>query len=117
MNIRSAKAKGMKLQKQIIEVILNHFSELTSNDIRSIPGSVPGADLWFSEKAREILGAFDIECKNQETLSIWTALQQVEDRCAKSKDVPLLVFHRNHSKTYCTLEFDTFLHILKLGVK
>jgi hypothetical protein len=112
MNVRSAKAKGMKLQKLLIESLLRHFQSLTSNDLRSIPGSVPGSDVWASERAREVIGKIDWECKNQQNISIWAALKQVEDRALVSGDLPILVFKRNNSKIYCTLELDRFLDIL-----
>jgi hypothetical protein len=117
MNTRSCKAKGMRLQKQIIESLLRHFTALTANDLRSIPGSVPGSDIWMSERAREVIGKIDIEAKMHEHLNIYGALKQVEDRTAKSLDVPILVFSKNRTDTYCALKFDTFLHILKLAME
>ena len=108
--IASRKARGMLLQKKIVEMILETYPELTANDVRSVPGSVPGNDIWLSERASQLFD-FAVEAKNQESLSIWAALEQAED--PKRKGVPLLVFKRNRSKIYACLEFETFLKLIK----
>lgn len=109
--VSSRKQKGNRLQNDIIKKLLNSFQDLTTNDLRSVPGSVPGEDIWMSEKAKSIIG-FAIEAKNQEKISIWKCLEQAED--PKRKGTPLLVFKRNRSDVYCCLKFDDFLKLLTM---
>lgn len=109
--VASRKAKGRRGQQEIIDKLLATFPELTTNDLRSIPGSVPGPDVWMSEAAQKIL-PYDIESKNVEKLNIWAALEQVVSR-GSEKLTPLLIFKRNNSKTYACLDFDDFLKLLK----
>ena len=108
-NTRSAKAKGRRLQIKVRDQILLKYPELTLDDVRSTPASVPGEDIQLSPKGRRIF-PFSIECKNQEKLNIWKSLEQAE---TNAKDnTALLIFKRNHSKTYVVLELDKFLSLL-----
>lgn len=107
---RSRKARGMALQKKIVDMILEHYPELTENDVRSVPGSVPGNDIWLSEQASTLF-PYAVEAKNQESLSIWAALEQSED--PRRRGIPLLIFKRNRSKIYACLEFETFLNLIR----
>ncbi len=69
-----------------------------------------GRDINLSPKAEETI-PWDIECKNTEKLNIWGALEQAKTN-AKENRIPLLVFRRNRSKTYCVLEFEQLLRIV-----
>ena len=51
-----------------------------------------------------------MECKNQEKLNIWGALEQAEEN--SGDHAPLVIFKRNRSKTYAVLEFDKLLELL-----
>ena len=68
-----------------------------------------GEDIKLSPAAqKEIKCSF--ECKNQEKLQIWKSLEQAEENC---KDyIPAVVFKRNRTKTYITLELEEFLKII-----
>ena len=66
-------------------------------------------DVQLSPSARKIF-SFAIECKNQEALNIWKSLEQAEANCEGL--VPLLIFKRNKSKIYATLEISDFLDLL-----
>jgi len=112
--VASRKQKGMRFQKKIIEKILFQFPDLTKNDIRSIPSSVPGPDLWLSERAKRRI-PIDWEAKCQEHLDIWSAIKQVEIRC--KNDIPIVAFSRNRSKSYVCLGLENFLTILELATR
>ena len=112
MNPRSAKAKGRRLQNTVCELLREHFKdELEPDDLRPAIMGEPGEDIKRSPLAKRLL-PFSFECKNQEALSIWSALAQAEGNCPEG-DIPTLVFKRNHSETYVTLKFDDFLKLLK----
>ena len=110
MKPRSAKNKGKRLQNKVRDLILEKFnSKLEQDDVRSITMGDSGEDILLSPAARKIF-PFSVECKSQERLSIWEALEQAEDN--SGNHIPLLIFKRNRSKTYAVLEFDELLKLL-----
>ena len=110
MKSRSAKNKGKRLQNKIRDLILEKFnSKLELDDVRSITMGDSGEDILLSPAARRLF-PFSVECKNQESLSIWSALEQAENNAGKH--IPLVIFKRNRSKTYAVLEFEELLQLL-----
>lgn len=109
-NTASKKQKGRLLQKYVVEKIREIFSELTERDVSSRSMGSQGEDIVLSEKGFEVF-PYAVECKNQERLQLWEALEQAESR--KDKGTPLLIFKRNRSKVYCVLELDNFLKLVK----
>ena len=111
MKISSAKAKGRRcaeaLREQAIEVM-----GIDPCDIRVTPSSVTGADLWISPEGKKKF-PFAVECKNQESLAIWAALNQAASHVEALKDMPLLCFTRNRADMYVALSLKNFLTILK----
>ncbi len=110
MKTRSAKAKGRRLQNKIRDLLLEEFKELEPDDIRTAIMGETGEDIKLSPAARRKI-PYSFECKNQEKLSIWSSLEQAE---SNSGDYPpVLIFKRNRSKTYVTIELDEFLKLIK----
>ena len=110
MKPRSAKNKGKRLQNKIRDLILEKFdSKLEQDDVRSITMGDSGEDILLSPAARRLF-PFSVECKNQEKLNIWGALEQAEEN--SGNHVPLVIFKRNRTKTYAVLEFDKLLELL-----
>mgnify|MGYP001292766354 CR=1 FL=1 len=109
MKPRSAKNKGKRLQNKVRDIILEKFDKLEPDDVRSITMGDAGEDILLSPAARRLF-PFSVECKAQESLSIWSALEQAESNAGKH--IPLLVFKRNRSKTYAVLEFKELLKLL-----
>ena len=110
MKPRSAKNKGKRLQNTVRDLILEKFnSKLEPDDVRSITMGDAGEDILLSPAARRLF-PFSVECKAQESLSIWSALQQAESNAGKH--TPLVIFKRNRSKTYAVLEFKELLKLL-----
>ena len=109
MKPRSAKNKGKRLQNKIRDLILEKFDSLEPDDVRSITTGDSGEDILLSPAARKQF-PFSVECKNQEKLNIWGALEQAEDN--SGNHTPLVIFKRNRSKTYAVLEFDRLLELL-----
>ena len=73
MKTSSAKAKGRRLQQKVRDLLLETFTELEPDDIRSTSMGVSGEDLQLSPAARKLI-PFAIECKNQEKLNVWDSL-------------------------------------------
>ena len=109
MKPRSAKNKGKRLQNTIRDLILEKFDSLEKDDVRSITIGDSGEDILLSPAARRLF-PFSVECKNQEKLNIWSALEQAEEN--SGDHVPLVIFKRNRTKTYAVLEFDKLLELL-----
>ena len=109
MKTRSAKAKGRRLQNKIRDLLLEEFKELEPDDIRTAIMGETGEDIKLSPAARKKI-PYSFECKNQEKLNIWESLNQAEEN---SDDYPpVLIFKRNRSKTYVTLELADFLKLI-----
>ena len=109
MKLRSAKNKGKRLQNKVRDIILEKFDSLEPDDVRSITMGDSGEDILLSPAARRLF-PFSVECKNQEKLNIWEALDQAEGN--SGKHTPLVIFKRNRSKTYAVLEFKELLKLL-----
>ena len=109
MKPRSAKNKGKRLQNKIRDLILEKFDILEPDDVRSITMGDSGEDILLSPAARRLF-PFSVECKNQESLNIWSAIEQAENN--SGNHTPLVIFKRNRTKTYAVLEFDKLLELL-----
>ena len=110
MKTRSAKAKGRRLQQHVRTVLLEKNPELEEDDIKVAIMGESGEDIKFSPAARKQI-PYSIECKNVEKLNIWAALEQAEENA--NEHMPVLVFRRNHSKTYAVVEFEHFVELVK----
>lgn len=110
MKTSSCKAKSRRLQDAVAKSLKETYTELREGDIRVAIMGEAGIDIKLSPSAEDVI-PFDIEAKNQEKISIWAALKQAESN-AKDGRIPLVIFKRNHSKTYAVLEWEKLLEIL-----
>lgn len=106
MKTSSAKAKGRRLCVGVVERLLLAFPQLQQDDLKVTSSGATGEDICMSPLARQNF-PFSIECKNQESLNIWKALEQAQNNCGAH--TPLLVFSRNRSKVYCAMELDALI--------
>ena len=109
MKTSSAKAKGRRLQQKVRDLLLETFTELEPDDIRSTSMGVSGEDLQLSPAARKLI-PFAIECKNQEKLNVWDSLKQAEENSGDYS--PVLIFKRNRSKTYAVINIEKFIELI-----
>jgi hypothetical protein len=112
MRTSSAKAKGRRAGQEVKDLIVDIY-QLSTQDIIVTPSGVTGPDVLLSEHAASKL-PFAIECKNQEKLNIWTALEQAQShtKCLPGYE-PVLFFKRNRSKLYVALDAEYFLKHFK----
>lgn len=110
MKTSSAKAKGRRLCQEVKSLLHETFPELEDADIVVTPSGTNGIDVQLSPLARKSF-PYAVEAKNQESLSIWKALLQAASHKEPGLE-PLLIFRRNHSKTYACLEIDAFLSLV-----
>ena len=111
MKTRSAKAKGRRLQNKIRDLLLEEFNELEPDDIRVAIMGETGEDIKLSPAARKQI-PYSFECKNQEKLNIWSSLEQAEENSGDYP--PVLIFKRNRSKTYVTIELEEFMKLINV---
>lgn len=111
MKTSSAKSKGRRLQQHVRDVLLENFSTLEPDDVRSTGMGQSGVDIQLSPAAQSLI-PLAIECKNQESISIWQCLSQAEKN-SNDKLKPALVFKRNHSDVYVCLKFNDFISLMK----
>ena len=110
MKTSSGKAKGRRLQNKVRDVLLEHFSEeLEPDDIRTAIMGETGEDIKLSPAARKLI-PYSFECKNQEKLNIWSSLEQADENSGDYP--PVLIFKRNRSKTYVTVELEEFMKLI-----
>tara|TARA_R100001510_G_C7506574_1_gene107998 strand:+ start:224 stop:577 length:354 start_codon:yes stop_codon:yes gene_type:complete len=114
MKTSSAKAKGRRLQQKVRDLLLETFTELEPDDIRSTSMGVSGEDLQLSPAARKLI-PFAIECKNQEKLNVWDSLKQAEENSGDYS--PVLIFKRNRSKTYAVINIEKFIELINENSK
>jgi hypothetical protein len=105
----SAKAKGRRLQNDVAFRIATQF-ELQPGDVKPAVMGESGEDIHLSPAARKVF-PFSVECKNQERLNIWDALEQTQKNAGVHH--PLLIFKRNRSTTYAAMPLAVLLQILK----
>ena len=102
MKTKSAKAKGRRLQQMVASAIRSAYM-LSEDDVRSAVMGETGPDIQLSSAAKREF-PFAIECKNQEKLSIWKAIEQALKHAAiTEKCRPLVVFSRNASQIWVAM--------------
>ena len=110
MKTQSAKAKGRKLQQMVRDLLLETFTDLEPDDVRSTSMGAGGEDLLLSPAARRKF-PYSVECKNVEKLNVWNAYEQASANSGKHE--PLLVMKKNHKKPLVVLDLETFVDLLK----
>ena len=110
MNTQSGKAKGRRLQQWVRDKILETFSDLQPDDVRSTSMGASGEDLLLSPLARSHF-PYAVECKNVEKLNVWEAYSQACNNCGDSE--PLLVMKKNHRKPLAVVDAEYFIKLLR----
>ncbi len=112
--VASRKAKGRALQNAIAEDIRAAYPMvLDGTDVKVAIMGESGVDIHLSPHARQLFGNWGIECKAQESLNIWSAMEQAEMNAVKEKAKPVLFFKRNRSPTYVVMRKEDFFALVK----
>ena len=109
-NVRSAKAKGRRLQNAVRDALRIAFPALHEDDIKSQTMGMTGEDIVLSPAARDYI-PYSFECKNKERLDFWASLEQAATNSGEHS--PILIVKRNRTKTYAVLDFDKFIELIK----
>jgi len=116
MKTSSCKAKGRRAAQELKETLLAWAPDLKDDDIIVTPSGVPGEDLVFSPKAREIY-RFVSEIKNVESLNVHKAYEQAvahwQKRGCKTDEFPILFFKRNRTEMKVVLTLEHFLKLTR----
>lgn len=109
MKPSSAKAKGMRLQKWVVNKIKGMFN-VDDTDIKSIPSGVNGEDIWMSRKVRLKL-PLSFECKSRKKLVVYDYYKQC---CNNSNGYePIVIIKEDREKPLVIVDFDYFLELHK----
>ena len=76
------------------------------------PSGVTGVDLKLSPLAQSLI-PYDWECKLQESLNIYKALEQARAHAAKSKNAPVVAFRKNRTELFVAVSFKLFLDLIR----
>ena len=107
MGLNSQK-KGKRFELQVAKYLSKEFE----TSIRRTPNS-GGLSIKGDIMATQgILSEYNWECKNQEKLNIWKALEQSRNDCLGSHKEPLVVFTKNHHRDFVALELEDFVQLL-----
>ena len=111
-SVSARKAKGRRLTQLVCARLLGLVEKLglTAEDIRPVPSSVPGPDIWMSSAALRYF-PFAFECKNQESVSIWAWWKQATQN-SKPLQAPVLVFKRNNSDPLVLIDLELFTSLV-----
>lgn len=109
--VRSRKSKGVKLQNWVRDMLVQYSDErLLDGDIRRAVMGERGADVKISDPTKQHLFPFAIECKNQERINIWEAVEQANSNCGNL--VPLTIIKRNRSKPLAVIDAELFISMI-----
>lgn len=106
---QSAKAKGRKLQQWVRDFILETFTNLEPDDVRSTSMGATGEDVQLSPQARKVV-PFQIECKNKGRSTVHTYYAQAQEH---GEHEPLVIVKMDRSIPLAVLSAETFFNLLK----
>ena len=106
----NAHKKGKRFELAVAKMINNKFSTKVRRTPLSGGLDFKGDIICIDDNS--IINEFSFECKNQEKLNIWKALEQSRSDAPSGK-LPVVVFTKNHERDYIALEFEDFMNIVK----
>lgn len=110
MTPRSRKAKGRRLQNEVVDKIREIFG-CHEDDCKPAIMGESGRDVKLSPAMQERF-PYSVECKNTERIAIWQAIEQAE-RNANGLTW-IVFFRRNRSKTFVVMPEEEFWALSKM---
>lgn len=104
----NANQKGKRFELKIAKDLAKKFN----SNIRRTPNSGGLSIKGDIMATNGILSEYNWECKNQEKLNIWKALDQSKNDTTGTLKTPLVVFTKNHELDYVALQYDDFINLL-----
>ena len=116
MKTRSAKNKGMKLQKWVCERISESLDIPFDNqdeqcEIHSRECGLSGTDVILRGEAYKKFN-YDVECKNTENISLYSYIEQAKSNTKENRQW-LVIHKKNQSKPIVIMDADHFFELIK----
>lgn len=108
MTSSSRKSKGRRLAQAVREEVLKAFPQMNEEDCTVTPSGVNGPDVVLTPAFRKDF-PFSIECKNNETISMWAAIKQAKSHL-KPDMHPMLVIARNRQEPWICMPMESFFN-------
>jgi len=115
----SAKAKGRKLQQEVVARVLASFPHLEPDDVRSTSMGAGGEDVQLSPAARRVF-PYTVECKQRADHAVYTFYDQAGAHGARERAAgrpgyePLVIVRADGRKPLAVVDLD---HFLKMAAK
>jgi len=106
---RSRKSKGAKFQKEIRQRLLETFTQLEEDDIKTAIMGESGMDLHLSPAAQKLF-PYAVEAKAQEKVSLRVWWEQAKTNAGKLK--PLLITKQSRKEPLVIMTLDDFLELV-----
>jgi Holliday junction resolvase len=106
----NANQKGKRFEREVAKLLNKKFNTNVRRTPMSGGMSIKGDIIDINPDS--VLYDYHFECKNQEKLNIWKALEQARSDRPMGK-TPLVVFTKNFESNYVAIELDDFMNILK----
>lgn len=109
MKPQSAKSKGRNFQQLIRDLLLDLFSMLEKDDIRSTSMGAGGEDIILSPAARKLI-PYQIECKAKARAQVYTWYEQAKTH---GDHEPIVVVKQDRKKPLVIVDAEHFFQLLK----
>ena len=105
----NSKKKGDRFERDVAKQLNKKFNTNVRRTPMSGGMSIKGDIIDINPYS--VLFDYHWECKNQEKLNIWKALEQARNDKPMGK-TPVVVFRKNFERDYACLEFEDFMNLL-----
>src|SRR5262245_26093700 len=75
---RNNRKRGQDGQREVVQMILSFFPQLTEDDVRSVSRGASGEDILVSALARRLLRGSQIEVKRRKSHSVCRFMEQAQ---------------------------------------
>ena len=111
MTVKSAKAKGRRLQQLMRDLILDTFPQLElDTDVRSAIMGETGEDIKLSSKARQVF-PYSVECKSLKKIAVYNHYDQAVANTPEGC-TPLVVLKQDRRKPLVLVDLEKFMELV-----
>jgi hypothetical protein len=111
ISVQAGKAKGRRAQQAVVAKVLDTFSALTEDDVRSCPMGSNGSDVILSTAAK---AAFPYEVEVKARAAGFSLIYDAMDQAASQGNLtPLVVIKQDRRKPLVVLDMDAFFALIK----
>lgn len=114
MTPKSAKAKGRRLQQEVRDRLIEKL-DLDPELVHMTLMGESGVDVWVAGTTLRDPHHVGIECKCQESLSVWASWKQCLENALKIGRRPALVIKRNNTEALVVISLNDWLNLLAVA--